>query len=199
MFVSDIHLNNFRNYKEKNIELSEGINIFYGDNANGKTNIIESMYICCTGKSFRAKKDAEMVLIGEEMGKVEVELDRNGINKNIEFLITKNNKKQIKVNGIKLLKISELFGNLNVVLFSPEDIEFVKGEPSFRRRFFDLLISQIKPSYMGLLQDYYKNLEQKNNLLKSYKRPSDIELDIWDEKLAERLSSLPYLPSPSRG
>jgi len=186
LYIKSIKLNNFRNHENKYFELSTGTNVFYGDNAQGKTNILESIYFCSQGKSFRAKKDSELIMHEKKVAALEMEFFKGERTKKINAVITEKNKKQIKINNIKINKISELLGNILVVLFSPEDIEIVKGEPSSRRRFFDLLISQLKPSYMYQLQQYYKILEQRNNLLKRGKF-SDIslELDVWDEKLIE--------------
>lgn len=184
MFIKKIKLCNFRNYEDKEIEFSPETNIFYGENANGKTNILEAIYICSTGKSFRTRKDSEMILFHKEYGSVETTFMKEGREKKINFLIRNNNKKQIKTNGIKILKTSELLGNMNVVLFSPEDIMFIKGEPNIRRKFFDILISQIKPAYIFLLKEYYNILEQRNELLKTRRKINDIEIDVWDEKLA---------------
>ena len=186
MYIKSIKLNNFRNHEEKQFELSTGPNVFYGDNAQGKTNILESIYFCSIGKSFRAKKDSELVMQGKEVAALEMEFVKGERTKKINTVITDKNKKQIKINDIKVNKISELLGNILIVLFSPEDTEIVKGDPSNRRKFFDLLISQLKPSYMYQLQQYYKKLEQRNNLLKRGKISNiALELDIWDEKLVE--------------
>lgn len=186
MYIKSIKLNNFRNHENKYFELSTGTNVFYGDNAQGKTNILESVYFCSLGKSFRAKKDSELVMQGKEVASLEMEFVKDNRTKKVNTVVTDKNKKQIKINDIKINKISELFGNILIVLFSPEDTEIIKGEPSNRRKFFDLLISQLKPSYMYQLQQYYKILEQRNNLLKRGKFSNiSLELDIWDEKLAE--------------
>ena len=186
MYIKSIKLNNFRNHENKYFELSPKTNVFYGDNAQGKTNILESIYFCSLGKSFRAKKDSELVMHEKEIASLEMEFTKNEREKKVNTVITNKNKKQIKINDIKITKMSELFGNVLIVLFSPEDIEIIKGDPSARRKFFDLLISQLKPSYMYLLQQYYKILEQRNNLLKRGKFQNiSLELDIWDEKLIE--------------
>ena len=186
MIISSLKLKNFRTYKEKEFILSPNTNIFYGNNAQGKTNILESIYVCALGKSFRTRKDTELIKFGNEFGSVEVNFSDSNRNKNINFLVSSKNKKQIKINGVKQAKISDLFGNLLVVLFSPEDMFFAKGDPSERRKSFDMLISQLNPKYMHLLQEYYKVLEQRNFLIKNGEnRVNKVELDIWDEKLSE--------------
>jgi len=186
MIINSIKLKNFRTYKDKEFILSPGTNIFYGNNAQGKTNILEAIYVCALGKSFRTRKDAELIKFGNEFGGVEVNYKDNYREKNINFLVSSKSKKQIKINGIKQAKMSDLFGNLLVVLFSPEDMFFAKGEPGERRKNFDMLISQLSPQYMHCLQEYYKVLEQRNQLIKNdVNRIDRVELGIWDEKLSE--------------
>ena len=185
MWISNINLINFRNYKEEKIDLEKNINIFYGENAQGKTNIIESIFLCSMGKSFRAKRDKEMINLKEEKSIVEIKFeksDRDGVIK-----IELGNRKNVFLNGIKLKKLSELLGNINVVIFTPDDINILKGGPQNRRRFLDIMISQLKPNYMYNLNLYLKTIEQRNNYLrqiKEEKKPENM-LDIWDEKLAE--------------
>lgn len=186
MIISSLKLKNFRSYKEKEFILSPSTNVFYGNNAQGKTNILEAIYVCALGKSFRTRKDAELVNFGNEFGSVDIFYKDSIRDKNINFLVSAKSKKQIKINGVKLQKMSDLYGNLLVVMFSPEDMFFVKGEPGERRKSFDMLISQLSPKYMHYLQDYYKVLEQRNQLIKGGDRYiNSVELNVWDEKLAE--------------
>ena len=185
MWINSIKINNFRNYKLENINLEKNINIFYGENAQGKTNIIEAIFLCSMGKSFRAKKDKEMILLSKENASVEIEykkLDRDG-----KIKIELNNKKNVYINGIKIKKLSELLGNINIVIFTPDDINILKGGPQNRRRFLDIMISELKPNYMHNLNLYLKTLEQRNNYLRQIKEEYKKEelLDIWDEKLSE--------------
>ncbi len=185
MWISKIKINNFRNYNNEEIKLEKNINVFYGENAQGKTNIIEAIYLCSMGKSFRAKQDKEMIKLDSQNAILEIEYfksDRDG-----KIKIQLGNKKVIFVNGIKIKKLSELLGNLNVVMFTPDDINILKGGPQNRRRFLDIMISQLKPNYMHTLSLYVKTIEQRNNYLKQIKEENKSEdlLDIWDEKLAE--------------
>lgn len=185
MWINKIKVNNFRNYNKEEIKLEKNINIFYGENAQGKTNIIEAIFLCSMGKSFRAKKDIEMILLNKEIANIEIEyekLDRDG-----KIKIELSNKKNVYVNGIKIKKLSELLGNINVVIFTPDDINILKGGPQNRRRFLDIMISQLKPNYMYNLNLYLKTLEQRNNYLRQIKEENKKEelLEIWDEKLAE--------------
>ena len=181
MIINKIYLENFRNYETQEIVLDKNINVFYGNNAQGKTNILEALYICAFGRSFRTYKDAELIKFEKENAKVKVDFEKNEREKNIEILISKKEKKTIKLNGIKVNKNSELLGNMNIVLFSPDDIIILKESPASRRKFLDILISQLRPNYVHLLSEYNKVLEQRNAMLKS-KRIETI--DVWNEQLA---------------
>ena len=185
MWIKNIKIKNFRNYTEENVDLEKNTNIFYGKNAQGKTNIIESIFLCSMGKSFRAKKDKEMIKLGEEYLRVEIEFKKEDRDGKIRIEIS--NKKNIYINGIKIKKLSELLGNINVVIFTPDDINILKGGPENRRKFLDIMISQLKPNYMNNLKMYKKTIEQRNNYLRQIKEQNKSEelLDIWDEKLAD--------------
>ena len=185
MFIKTIKLKNFRNYDYQEIQLDKGVNIFIGDNAQGKTNILESVFLCSMGKSFRAKKDKELVKIGKEECFIEIEYEKSDRKGRIAFNIT--DKKSIFLNDIKIKKLSELLGNINIVMFSPDDIEILKDGPIKRRRFLNMMISQLRPNYTHVYNLYTKVLEQRNNYLRQIKIEGKDEnfLDIWDEKLAE--------------
>ena len=185
MWIKKIKIINFRNYKNEEINLEKNINIFYGENAQGKTNIIESIFLCGMGKSFRTKKDKEMILLNEENAVVEIKYQKEDREGKIKIEI--NNKKNVFINEIKIKKLSELLGNLNIVIFTPDDINILKGGPQNRRKFLDIMISQLKPNYMYNLNLYLKTLEQRNNYLRQIKEENKDEklLEIWDEKLAE--------------
>ena len=143
MYINKIKLNNFRNYEEEEINLKSGINVFYGDNAQGKTNILESIYIASMGKSFRTKKDKELIKLEKQKSFIEVEYEK--IDRNGKIKIEIGEKKNIFVNGVKLKKLSEILGNINIVMFSPDDIQILKSGPAIRRKFLDILISQLRP------------------------------------------------------
>ena len=185
MWIKKIKIKNFRNYEKEEINLEKNINIFYGKNAQGKTNIIEAIFLCSLGKSFRAKKDNEMIKLNEENAIVEVEYEKSDRDGKIKIEI--GNKKNIYLNGIKIKKLSELLGNLNIVIFTPDDINILKGGPQNRRRFLDIMISQLRPNYMHILNLYLKTIEQRNKYLRQIKEEHKDEnlLEIWDEKLAE--------------
>ena len=185
MYIEKIKLNNFRNYENLEINLNKNLNIFYGDNAQGKTNILEAIFLCSLGKSFRTNKEKEMIRFNNEKSLIEVfyqKKDRDG-----KIKIELGNKKQISLNGIKIKKLSELLGNINTVIFTPEDINILKDGPQRRRRFLDLMIGQLRPNYVYNLNSYLKIIEQRNNYLRQIReehKPEEM-LEIWDEKLAE--------------
>ena len=185
MYIEKVILENFRNYAKQEIKLDKNINVFYGNNAQGKTNIIEAIFLCSLGKSFRAKKDNEMIKLNEQNAIVEIEYEKSDRDGKIKIEI--GNKKNIYLNGIKIKKLSELLGNLNIVIFTPDDIGILKGGPQNRRRFLDIMISQLRPNYMHVLNLYLKTIEQRNNYLRQIKEEHKDEnlLEIWDEKLAE--------------
>ncbi|MBO5479249.1 MAG: DNA replication/repair protein RecF [Clostridia bacterium] len=185
MYIKKIKLNNFRNYKEQQIELEKDINLFFGENAQGKTNILEAVFLCAIGKSFRAKKEKELILLEEKNAQIEIEYEKEDRSGNIKIEL--NDKKNIYLNGIKQSKLSDILGNINIVMFSPDDIEILKSGPAKRRRFLNIMISQLRPRYVYCLNMYLKTLEQRNNYLRQIaneNKPQEI-LDIWDEKLVE--------------
>ena len=185
MNINKIKLKNFRNYTEQEIELNPHINVFYGDNAQGKTNILEAIFISGFGKSFRTSKEKEMIKLGEDFLETNIFYDKSDRSGKIKIIIA--DKKQVEVNGVKIKKLSELIGNLNLVIFTPDDIQILKNGPAERRRFLDMMIGQLRPNYVHNLNLYLKTLEQRNNYLRQIKELNKPEnmLEIWDEKLSE--------------
>lgn len=185
MWIDKISINNFRNYKNQEIKLNKKINIFYGENAQGKTNIIESIFFCSIGKSFRTNKDKELINLNEESCNINITFNKKDRDGKIKVNI--GNKKEIYINEIKIKKLSELLGNINVVLFTPDDINILKGGPQNRRKFLDIMISQLRPKYMYIYTLYNKALEERNNYLKKIKTENKKEdlLELWDQQLAE--------------
>ena len=185
MWINEINLTNFRNYENKKIKLNPNINIFYGENAQGKTNIIESIFLSSIGKSFRTNNDKELIKFNKESSMVEIFFEKSDRKGKIKIEI--NNRKNIYLNDIKLKKLSELLGNINIVIFTPDDINILKDGPQKRRKFLDIMISQLRPNYMHVLSNYSKTLEQRNNYLRQIKQENKNPelLDIWDEKLAD--------------
>jgi len=184
MLINKIKLTNFRNYDEQEILLGKDINIFYGDNAQGKTNIIEAIFMAAFGKSFRTNKDKELIKNDKDYTKLELFFDNKDREFKVEIRISEKQGKEIFVNGIKINRLSELLGKLNVVLFTPDDISILKEGPAERRRFLDMLIGQIRQNYIYNLNQYLKILEQRNNYLKDVKMNESL-LEIYDEKLTE--------------
>lgn len=185
MIIKNIKLSNFRNYDNLKLELSEGVNIFYGDNAQGKTNIIESIFMGAIGKSFRTNKDNQIIKFGEEKAIIDIDYINSERDGNIYIEIGE--KKRVNVNGIPIKKLSEILGKIYVVLFTPDDIDILKGAPANRRKFLNIMISQLRPLYMHILNEYVKTMNQRNSYLKQIKFENKDEelLDIWDIKLSE--------------
>lgn len=184
MFIKELELNRFRNYESQKIEFENGINIIHGNNGEGKTNIIEAIYLLSIGRSFRTSRDKEMIKLGSETGYIKSKIESMGREFKIEYRISKSGKKAIKINGIPIDKLTQLLGIINVVIFSPEDLKLVKEGPKERRSFIDREISQIRPKYYQLLSVYHKNLVQRNNLLKN-KDVDKVLLDVYDSTLAD--------------
>ncbi len=143
--------------------MRKNINIFYGENAQGKTNIIEAIFYVVWEGLFRTNKDKEMILLNESQANIEIEFEKSDRSGKIKIELAG---KKVSINGIKIKKLSELLGNVNIVIFTPDDINILKGGPQNRRRFLDIMISQLKPNYMHNLNLYLKTLEQRNNYLR---------------------------------
>lgn len=191
MFLEKIHLVNYRNIIETLHQLNPNINILLGYNGQGKTNFIESIYILGTGSSHKNNADRELINWQHQKALIRVLLKRRDQDLKISLLIDRSGKKA-EINDTPLARISELIGNINVVLFSPEDLNLVKGGPYYRRRFIDLEISQVSPYYYYQLQKYNHVLKQRNNLLKEIrdKKSDDKLLEMWDQQLIETGSKI---------
>lgn len=189
MYLQKLQLTNFRNYENLELEFSKNVNVFVGNNAHGKTNILESIYLSSITKSYRTNKDIECINFESEYFRTNhTYLDDKDSKIEVEVYLDKSNKKQIKENGVKINKYSDFIGRVPLVIFSPDNMDIVKGSPKNRRKFLDILISQLSRSYVICLQEYNKLLNLKNNLLKQEKTKVDLTyLDILDEKLAEKI------------
>lgn len=185
MVVESIELKNYRNYNELHMEFDRGTNILYGDNAQGKTNILEAVYVCATTKSHRGSKDREIIGFGQEESHIKMTIKKDSVPYRIDMHLKKNKTKGVAINGIPIHKASELFGVLNVVFFSPEDLNLIKNGPADRRRFIDLELCQLNKLYVHSLVQYNKIIAQRNKLLKelSFKPEYEEMLDIWDMQL----------------
>ena len=185
MYIESLELNNFRNYRSLSIELDKGTNILYGDNAQGKTNILEAIYIAGTTKSHKGSKDREVIYFDEEESHIRMKVHKEIMDYQIDMHLKKSKSKGIAINGIPIRKASELFGVVNLVFFSPQDLNIIKDGPGERRRFIDFELSQIDSIYLNDLTNYNKCLNQRNKLLKDfYFQPSLLStIDVWDEQL----------------
>lgn len=185
MIIKSIELANYRNYESLQLSFDKGVNILYGDNAQGKTNVLEAIYLSSTTKSHKGSKDKEIIRFEQEESHIRSMIERNDMEYRVDMHLRKYKSKGIAINGQKIKKASELIGLLNVVFFSPEDLSIIKDGPSERRRFIDMELCQLDKSYLYHLNQYNKVLNNRNKLLKDiYFNPSLKEtLEIWDEQL----------------
>lgn len=184
MFIKRLQMLNYRNYNALDIELCPNVNVFMGDNAQGKTNILEAIYYCAFAKSHRTSKDKELINWNGEHAFISVDVGRERLDKRIDISILKDGKKSIRINKIKIKKIGELFGNFNVVMFSPEDLRIIKDSPGVRRKFIDMELCQLNPKYYYNLVQYNKVLNERNILLRNRNTSSEM-LEIYDMQLVE--------------
>lgn len=185
MIIESIELQNYRNYDRLHMDFSSGTNILYGNNAQGKTNVLESVYLGCTTKSHRSAKDRDMIRFGEEESHIKLNVRKDGVPYRIDMHLKKSKAKGIAVNGLPVRRASEIFGIVNVVFFSPEDLSIIKNGPAERRKFIDLELCQLNKMYVHSLTSYNRVLIQRNKLLKElYFRPEyEDTIDVWDTQL----------------
>lgn len=187
MYITNLKLKDFRNYESADINFINGTNIIYGNNAQGKTNILEAIFLFCTARSHRRATDREIIKKDCEQSIIDIKFSDDVRDYVGRMKILDGKKKFVNINNVNIKKISHIADYINVVMFSPEDLFIIKDSPSVRRRFIDMSISQISPVYVSFLNDYLKIINQRNNLLKEIKRynKSDETLDIWDEYLVD--------------
>ena len=185
MVIQSLELADFRNYETLGMEFSEGTNILYGDNAQGKTNILESLYMISTTRSHRGVRDRDLIRFGQEEGHIRVVLIKKGIDYQIDMHLRKSRSKGIAINGQRIKKASELIGLLHIVFFSPEDLSIVKEGPGERRHFMDVELCQLDASYLYNLNNYNRIVDQRNKLLKDMLQYPEMRdtLDVWDAQL----------------
>ena len=185
MLIKRISLNNYRNYKNVEVEFGETSNILYGDNAQGKTNILESIYICGTTKSHQGSKDRDIIRIGENESHIKMYIEKNGLEHRIDMHLRKNKSKGIAINGVPIKKSAELVGMVNIIFFSPEDLNLIKNGPSERRRFLDMELCQLDRIYIDNLSRYNNVLMQRNHLLRQIKYEEGLRetISVWDDQL----------------
>ena len=185
MVIKSLKLKNYRNYELLNLTFDPKTNILYGDNAQGKTNILEAL--SGTTKSHRGTKDRDLIQFGREESHLETVVEKNGVLFQIDMHLKKNSPKGIAINKIPIRRAGELFGIVHFVFFSPEDLNIIKEGPAGRRRFIDLELSQLDKVYLSNLSNYNRIINQRNSLLKEIVYQKDLidTLDIWDMQLAE--------------
>ena len=177
MVINSLALNNYRNYLSEEISFSDGINILYGDNAQGKTNILEAIYMLATTKSHRTSKDKELINFNSDEGHIKALINKRDIEYRIDMHLRRSKTKGVAIDRVPVKKTSQLMGMVNVVLFSPEDLDIIKDGPSERRRFIDMELCQLSKIYYSNLSSYNKILNQRNNLLKNiYYDKSQLEI-----------------------
>lgn len=187
MIVKSIDLKNFRNYEIEHIDFDNKTNIFYGDNAQGKTNILEALFISGTTKSHKGSKDIELISFDREESHIKTIVSRKDIEYRIDMHIKKNKAKGIAINGVPVKKALDLYGIVNIIFFSPEDLNIIKNGPSGRRKFMDMELCQLDRVYANNLVNYNKALDQRNKLLKDIYFNSSLKdtLDIWDSQIVK--------------
>ena len=187
MYIQRLQLTNYRNYKTLDIAFDEGVNIFIGQNAQGKTNIMESIYVLALAKSHRTSNDKELIQWGEEYGKIGGTIEKKNGRLPLELILSTRGKKA-RVNHLEQAKLSSYIGQLNVIMFAPEDLDLVKGSPQHRRRFLDMEIGQISPSYLHDLVIFQKLLKERNALLKESRKTNHLDeamFDVYTEQYVE--------------
>ncbi|MEC1769729.1 DNA replication/repair protein RecF [Schinkia azotoformans] len=187
MFLTELSLTNYRNYKKTRLSFENKVNVILGENAQGKTNLMESIYVLAIAKSHRTSRDKELIKWDEEYAKIEGRVQKRMSALSLELVIS-NKGKKAKVNSLEQKKLSSYIGSLNVVMFAPEDLNLVKGSPQVRRRFIDIEIGQVMPVYMHDLNQYHHILQQRNHLLKQYNRAPEknkVMLEILTTQLVE--------------
>ena len=187
MYIKKISLKNYRNIDKLELCLENGVNIFYGKNAQGKTNLLESIYIGATGRSHRTNRDKELIKFDENEAHIRLLVEKENISDKIDIHLKRDVKKGIAINSIPINKLGELFGYLNVVIFSPEDLSLIKQGPQERRKFIDMELCQINNVYYYNLSQYYKVLKQRNALLKKIDKNNNLKesLFVWDSQLID--------------
>ena len=184
MYIKEIELHNFRNYSTEKISFDKKVNIFLGNNAQGKTNLLEGIYLNAFGKSFKNIKDKELIHFDQDYCKIKTIISKSEEDEKVEILINKEGRKEIKREGVKIRRYSELLEEYFIIIFSPEDLKIVKEEPEKRRKFINRELCQIRKGYLADLNNYNRVLKQRNTYLKEYLIDNNV-LDIWDRELAD--------------
>lgn len=192
MIIKSIELCNFRNYEREEFHFHEGTNVLYGDNAQGKTNVLEAIFVGGTTKSHKGSKDSDMIMKGREEAHLRYFVEKRDCTYKVEIHMRKGRTKGIAIDGLPISSSKELMGLCNIIFFSPEDLGIIKDGPEQRRRFMDMELCQMNKAYLYYLTQYKKILKQRNALLKQIQQNSNLKetLEIWDEQLVEQGSKL---------
>ena len=186
MLINQLTLTNFRNYEYCDFRPEKGINLIVGENAQGKTNLLEAVFLCCFGRSHRTGKEKDMIAYDAPYALIQLNSERTATQHELSIRLTREEGRRIKSDGLPLNRIGELMGLLNCVLFAPEHLSIVKDGPAERRRFLDMELSQTHPAYFFLLQQYNRALRQRNTLLRSLREQPELRatLPVWNQQLA---------------
>ena len=182
MYIKELELSNFRNYEELKVSFSEGVNIFLGENAQGKTNLLEGIYLHAMARSFKTQRDRDLIRFGQDYCQVKAVSHYEEEEHTSEIIISREGAKAVRVDGAKIERTSELLDRLHIIIFSPEDLKIVKDEPGKRRAFMDREICQLRPMYVSLLNDYRRILKQRNAYLRE-NIMDEVVLSVWDSEL----------------
>ena len=187
MRIEHLSIKNFRNYVQAELDFKEGVNLIFGDNAQGKTNLLEAIYMAATTRSFRGGKDREMIRWEQQSGHIAVTIRKDGISHKIDMHLETGKRKAAAIDGLPIRKSGELLGLLHTVAFSPDDLDMIKEGPDRRRRFLDMELCQLDKLYLSRLSEYNKALAQRNALLKQLGTDKELisTLDIWDRELSK--------------
>lgn len=196
MYLQQLHLINYRNYKNQELQLNRGINVLIGANGQGKTNLLEAIYYLSMGANFRGNKDLELIHWDAPYFRLMGQMKKDDSSRcyDLELYVDREKRKQLKINGVKYKSMSELHRYLRVVLFSPEDLKIIKGSPSERRRYLDAVMCQMDQGYHRLIRDYERIVVQRNNLLKElqYHKQNKSQMEVWNAYLVEYGSQIIY-------
>lgn len=196
MYIHQLTLRDFRNYQQLSFKPEKGLNIIYGKNAQGKTNLTEAIYYLSTGKSFRSMRDAQLIRFNCEYAYIHAAFQTFAGKNSEEAVIKNDGTKSFKINSMPVKKLGDLFGNFSCIAFTPEDIKAIKEAPALRRQLIDVEISKIKPAYLFELKDYYKTLSEKNALLKLPLNENNKRLiSVYNEQLAKNAKTIISLRS----
>ena len=193
MICNGISVENFRNIVNASVAFDPGVNILYGNNAQGKTSLLEAIYFISIGRSFRSAKESDIISFGKDFSRISLDYTDALRAQNITMCISKDRRRQVEQNGVKITKMSDVVGQLRAVMFCPEHLSMIQNGPSARRSYMDMAISRMSPSYMRSLQTYGVLLRQRNALIKSAygnRAAFDATVELWSQRLAEEAAGI---------